>query len=110
MDNLTKSEINRYSRQILLPEIGFEGQLKLKTSSVLIIGIGGLGSPILQYLSSAGIGNIGIVDFDTVDESNLQRQVIYSSDDIGMSKVIAAKRRILQTNPHCNVITIEKKI
>jgi molybdopterin/thiamine biosynthesis adenylyltransferase/rhodanese-related sulfurtransferase len=108
--NVPSSEKTRYSRQVLLPEIGPEGQSKLKASSVLIIGIGGLGSPILQYLSSAGIGTIGIVDFDSVDESNLQRQVIYSTDDIGMSKVIAAQRRIQQTNPYCRVIAIEKKL
>ena len=74
---LSAKEINRYNRQIMLPEIGMEGQQKLKSSSVLLVGAGGLGCPILQYLASAGVGKIGIMDFDKVDETNLQRQVLY---------------------------------
>jgi sulfur-carrier protein adenylyltransferase/sulfurtransferase len=107
---LTTVEINRYSRQILLPEIGMEGQQKLKASSVLLIGVGGLGSPVLQYLASAGVGKIGIVDFDKVDETNLQRQIIYSTDDIGSKKTEAAKRRIEQANPHIEIAAIDKRL
>jgi molybdopterin/thiamine biosynthesis adenylyltransferase len=80
---LTKDEITRYSRQIRLAEIGKEGQQKLKASSVLVVGAGALGCPVLQYLTAAGIGTIGIVDNDWIDESNLNRQVLYSQDDIG---------------------------
>lgn len=109
-NNLTPEEHNRYSRQILLPEIGLQGQTILKNSSVLIIGMGGLGCPVLQYLSAMGVGKIGIVDFDKVDTSNLHRQIIYTNNDIGLPKVIAAKSRIKQTNPCCNIISIEKKI
>jgi adenylyltransferase/sulfurtransferase len=107
---LTPKEINRYSRQIMLPEIGIEGQQKLKSSSVLLVGVGGLGCPILQYLASAGVGKIGIVDFDKVDETNLQRQVIYSTDEIGSQKVDAAGGRIKQINPHIEIVTINKRL
>jgi adenylyltransferase/sulfurtransferase len=107
---LTTKEINRYSRQIMLPEIGIEGQQKLKSSSVLLVGAGGLGCPILQYLASAGVGKIGIVDFDKVDETNLQRQIIYSTDEIGAQKADAAKRRTALNNPHIEIIAINKKL
>lgn len=107
---LTAKEINRYSRQIMLPEIGIEGQQKLKSSSVLLVGVGGLGCPILQYLASAGVGKIGIVDFDAVDETNLQRQVIYSTEEIGSPKVEAAAKKINAINPYIDVVAIDKKL
>lgn len=96
---LSIAENKHYSRHVLLPEVGISGQLKLKKSSVLIIGAGGLGCPVLQYLTAAGIGTIGIVDFDKVEESNLQRQILYSIDDIGQSKVDSAIQRLSRLNP-----------
>jgi len=103
--DLTNEEIARYSRHLLLPEIGIEGQKKLKAAKVLIVGTGGLGAPLALYLSAAGIGTIGIVDFDFVDESNLQRQIIHGTKDIGRPKVASAKDRMKSINPHINVIT-----
>jgi adenylyltransferase/sulfurtransferase len=94
--NLTPREIRRYSKQIMLPEIGISGQEKLKQAKVLVIGAGGLGCPVLQYLTAAGTGKIGIAEFDTVDETNLQRQVLYGSSDIGKLKSIIAKNRLEQ--------------
>ena len=99
------SEISRYSRQLILPEIGREGQEKLKSSSVLCVGSGGLGSPLLLYLSAAGVGKIGIVDFDLVDESNLHRQVIHSMKWLGKPKIESARSRITEINPNCIVET-----
>ena len=90
----TPQELKRYSRQILLPDLGMEGQKKLKDGSVLVIGAGGLGSPALYYLTAAGVGRIGILDFDTVDESNLQRQILYETDDVGISKTNRANNRL----------------
>ena len=84
--SLSREEISRYSRHLTLPEVGIEGQKKLKSSSVLCIGTGGLGSPLLMYLAAAGVGNIGIVDFDIVDKSNLQRQIIHSNETVGIPK------------------------
>lgn len=107
---LTAKEIKRYSRQILLPEVGMEGQQILKTSSVLLIGVGGLGSPVLQYLAAAGVGKIGIIDFDVVDDSNLQRQVIYSTDEVGIEKVFAARKKMEQANVHVEIVAINKKL
>jgi len=101
---LTNEEIARYSRHLLLPEIGVEGQVKLKNSKVLIVGTGGLGAPLALYLSAAGVGTIGLVDFDEVDASNLQRQIIHSSKDIGRPKVASAKDRIKGINPFVNVV------
>lgn len=95
---LSKEEKSRYSRHTMLQEIGVEGQLKLKNSSVLVVGAGGLGCPVLMYLAAAGVGRIGIVDADTVDESNLQRQVLYTNDDVGEFKAIAAKKRLVAQN------------
>ena len=103
--DLTNEEIARYSRHLLLPEIGIEGQKKLKAAKVLIVGTGGLGAPLALYLSAAGIGTIGIVDFDFVDESNLQRQIIHGTKDIGRPKVASAKDRMKSINPYINVIT-----
>jgi adenylyltransferase/sulfurtransferase len=102
---LSKEEIARYSRHLLLPEVGMEGQKKLKAAKVLIIGTGGLGSPLALYLAAAGIGTIGLVDFDFVDESNLQRQIIHGVQDVGRPKVASAKDRIKSINPHIKVET-----
>ncbi|GMQ81776.1 MAG: molybdopterin-synthase adenylyltransferase MoeB [Rhodothermia bacterium] len=100
---LTSSEISRYSRHLLLPEIGMEGQERLKESSVLVVGAGGLGSPLMMYLAAAGVGRLGIVDFDTVDESNLQRQVLYGKGDVGKKKVDAAISRLQDLNEHISI-------
>jgi len=101
--NLTEQQIERYSRHILLKEVGVEGQEKLMNAKVLIIGAGGLGAPIALYLAAAGIGNIGIVDADVVDLSNLQRQVIHFTADVGRSKVESAKEKMMQINPDVQV-------
>ncbi len=100
---LTKEEYERYSRHLILPEVGLEGQKRLKAASVLCIGTGGLGSPLLLYLAAAGIGRIGIVDFDIVDRSNLQRQVIHGTSWVGKPKIESAKDRIHEINPACQV-------
>lgn len=102
---LNPEELLRYNRQIRLPEIGEAGQEKLKSSKVLVIGAGGLGCPVLQYLTAVGVGTIGIVDFDKVDESNLQRQILYSVDDVGKLKVDCAVRKLTRQNPHVRFIT-----
>ncbi|HTS43974.1 MAG TPA: molybdopterin-synthase adenylyltransferase MoeB [Puia sp.] len=98
--NFSREELARYNRHIIIPEFGMEAQQKLKASKVLVIGSGGLGSPVLLYLAAAGIGTIGIVDFDVVDDSNLQRQVLFGVNEIGVPKVEAAKRRLESLNPH----------
>jgi adenylyltransferase/sulfurtransferase len=98
--NFSKEELARYNRHIIIPEFGLEAQQKLKASKVLVIGSGGLGSPVLLYLAAAGVGTIGIVDFDVVDDSNLQRQVLFGINEIGKPKVEAAKRRLESLNPH----------
>jgi sulfur-carrier protein adenylyltransferase/sulfurtransferase len=95
---LSQREIRRYSRQILLPEIGIRGQELLKQAKVLVVGAGGLGCPVLQYLAAAGTGKIAIAEFDMVDESNLQRQILYGSDDVGKLKSIIAANRVVQLN------------
>jgi adenylyltransferase/sulfurtransferase len=105
LSDLTNEEIGRYSRHLLLPEIGVEGQKRLKAAKVLLVGTGGLGAPLAMYLAAAGVGTLGIVDFDLVEESNLQRQVIYSTRDLYRPKVASAKDRIKGINPHTNVIT-----
>ncbi|GHV95755.1 molybdenum cofactor biosynthesis protein MoeB [Spirochaetia bacterium] len=105
LPDLTNDEISRYSRHLLLPEIGVEGQKRLKAAKVLLVGTGGLGAPLALYLAAAGVGTLGIVDFDVVEESNLQRQVIHSTRDVGRPKVASAKDRIKGINPHINVIT-----
>ncbi len=97
---LSQREIRRYSKQIMIPEIGVKGQEKLKKSKVLVIGAGGLGCPVLQYLTAAGVGKIAIAEFDMVDETNLQRQVLYGSDDVGKLKSIIAKNRLEHLNSH----------
>ena len=108
--NLNCEEIARYARHISLPEIGFKGQEKLKQSSVACIGTGGLGSPLLIYLAAAGVGRIGIVDFDVVEHSNLQRQIIHSTSSIGLLKTDSAKQHILKINPSCQVDLFNQKI
>lgn len=100
---LTQEEIFRYSRHLLIPEVGLEGQRKLKESSVLLVGSGGLGSPLALYLAAAGVGRIGIVDYDVVDDSNLQRQVIHDTSRLGILKVESARQRMIQLNPYIQV-------
>ncbi len=107
---LNKQEYERYSRHLILPEVGLEGQKRLKAASVLCIGTGGLGSPLLLYLAAAGIGRIGIVDFDVVDHSNLQRQVIHGTSWVGKPKIVSAKDRILEINPYCQVDLYETRL
>ena len=102
--DLTNDEIRRYSRHLILPEVGLAGQKKLRATSVLCIGAGGLGSPIAMYLAAAGIGRLGIVDFDLVDESNLQRQILHTDADVGWAKTESAKETIHGINPHVEVI------
>jgi molybdopterin/thiamine biosynthesis adenylyltransferase/rhodanese-related sulfurtransferase len=106
---LTKDDYERYSRHLILPEVGVDGQKRLKAASVLCIGTGGLGSPLLLYLAAAGIGRIGIVDFDVVDSSNLQRQVIHGTSWVGKPKIQSAKDRILEINPYCQVDLYETR-
>jgi adenylyltransferase/sulfurtransferase len=107
---LNKQEYERYSRHLILPEVGLEGQKRLKAASVLCIGTGGLGSPLLLYLAAAGVGRIGIVDFDIVDHSNLQRQVIHGTSWVGKPKIESAKNRILEINPFCQVDLYETRV
>ncbi len=107
---LTKEEYERYSRHLILPEVGLEGQKRLKAASVLCIGSGGLGSPLLLYLAAAGIGRLGLVDFDVVDSSNLQRQVIHGTSWVGKPKIQSAKDRILEINPNCQVDLYETRL
>lgn len=107
---LDDRQLERYSRQIILPMVGEEGQLRLLQSKVLVIGVGGLGSPVLLYLAAAGVGTIGIVDFDLVDSSNLQRQVIHTENDISRSKVISAKERIEHLNSDVVVETHPRRL
>ncbi len=109
-ENLNFEEITRYARHISLPEIGIKGQKKLKTSSVACIGTGGLGSPLLIYLAAAGIGRIGIVDFDVVESSNLQRQIIHTTNSIGLLKTDSAKNHLLKINPYCQVDLFNKQL
>jgi adenylyltransferase/sulfurtransferase len=106
---LNNEEIGRYSRHLILPEVAMEGQKKLKAASVLVIGTGGLGSPLAMYLAAAGIGRLGLVDFDVVDASNLQRQVIHSTRNVGRSKLESAKEYILGINPNVQVDTFEAR-
>jgi adenylyltransferase/sulfurtransferase len=107
---LTKDDYERYSRHLILPEVGVEGQKRLKAASVLCIGTGGLGSPLLLYLAAAGIGRLGIVDFDVVDHSNLQRQVIHGTSWVGKPKISSAKHRIHEINPFCQVDAYNTRI
>jgi sulfur-carrier protein adenylyltransferase/sulfurtransferase len=107
---LTVDEVRRYSRHIIIPEVGMAGQKRLKNARVLCVGAGGLGSPALMYLAAAGVGTLGIVEFDTVDESNLQRQIIHGQSDIGRSKAESARDSVLEINPHVNVIVHDTRL
>lgn len=100
MSLFSKAELERYSRHLIIPEFNMEGQRRLKESRVLVVGAGGLGSPLLQYLTAAGVGTIGVVDFDEVDTSNLQRQVLYTVDDVGQPKATQAAKKMERLNPH----------
>src|SRR3989441_3757743 len=104
LPELTNDEIKRYSRHLIMPEVGVEGQRKLKAAKVLCIGAGGLGSTAAMYLTAAGVGMRGIVDFDVVDFSNLQRQILHSTNDVGKSKLQSAKEKLIAMNPHVNVV------
>jgi len=110
LPELSNEEIKRYSRHLIMPEVGVDGQKRLKAGSVLCIGAGGLGSPAAMYLAAAGVGRIGIVDFDVVDFSNLQRQIIHGTPDVGRSKLASAKDRLLALNPHIQVDTYEEAL
>lgn len=110
MSALSKQELTFYSRHLLLDEIGVEGQTKLKQARILIVGVGGLGTPVATYLAAAGVGNIGIVEFDSIDLSNLHRQVLYTHSDVGLSKAQCAKTRLLELNPHINIDVFETRL
>src|SRR5438046_4021315 len=107
---LTREELVRYSRHILLPQLGAEGQRALKKSRVLLVGAGGLGSPVALYLAAAGVGTIGLVDFDAVDLSNLQRQILHGSAGIGSSKIDSARDRLRDINPNVRVEAHETRL
>lgn len=107
---LSNEEIRRYSRHLIMPEVGMAGQRRLKQGSVLLIGTGGLGSPLALYLAAAGVGHLGLVDFDVVDESNLQRQIVHGSATVGMPKIESARRRLLDLNPFIEISTYEAQI
>jgi adenylyltransferase/sulfurtransferase len=110
LPDLSNEEIARYSRHLILPEVGLEGQKKLKAARVLMIGTGGLGSPLGLYLAAAGIGTLGIVDFDVVDESNLQRQIIHGTKDVGRPKIASARDRLQDINPNTNIEAFETRL
>ena len=107
---LSNEEILRYSRHLIMPEVGMEGQLKIKNAKVLCIGAGGLGSPLALYLGAAGVGTLGIVDFDVVDYTNLQRQIIHSTADVGRKKLDSAADRLKAINPFVNIKKIETRL
>src|SRR5207245_4219772 len=107
---LNKDEILRYSRHLSMPEVGMEGQQKLKAARVLCIGTGGLGSPLALYLAAAGVGTLGLVDFDVVDFTNLKRQVIHVTSDVGRPKLESAREKIAAIKPYVNVKTFETKL
>jgi molybdopterin/thiamine biosynthesis adenylyltransferase/rhodanese-related sulfurtransferase len=109
-DALTREEVMRYSRHLIIPDVATAGQKRLKNAKVLAVGAGGLGSPTLMYLAAAGVGTLGIVDFDTVDESNLQRQIIHGQSDIGRSKAQSARDSVLEINPLINVVLHEDRL
>jgi adenylyltransferase/sulfurtransferase len=107
---LTVDEVRRYSRHLIIPDVGMTGQKRLKNAKVLVVGAGGLGSPALLYLAAAGVGTLGIIDFDIVDESNLQRQIIHGQADVGRSKAVSAKESIQEANPFVDVVLHEERL
>ena len=107
---LTVDEVKRYSRHLIIPEIGMTGQKRLKNARVLVVGAGGLGSPTALYLAAAGVGTLGIVDFDVVDESNLQRQIIHGQSDVGRPKAQSARDSIREINPYVTVMLHEERL
>ncbi|HKW09648.1 MAG TPA: ThiF family adenylyltransferase, partial [Gemmatimonadaceae bacterium] len=109
-DALTNEEVLRYSRHLILPDVGVDGQRKLKAGRILLIGAGGLGSPLALYLAAAGVGTLGLVDFDVVDVSNLHRQVLHGTKDVGRSKLESARERIQDVNPHVHVEPYETRL
>src|SRR5215471_1505900 len=109
-DDLTVDEVRRYSRHLIIPDVGKTGQRRLKNAKVLVVGAGGLGSPALMYLAAAGVGTLGIVDFDVVDESNLQRQIIHGQSDVGKPKAVSAKETINQITPLVKVNLHEERL
>ena len=109
-DQLSIDEVRRYSRHLIIPDVGMTGQKRLKNAKVLVVGAGGLGSPALLYLAAAGVGTLGVVDFDEVDESNLQRQVIHGQSDIGKPKAVSAKESIAEVNPYVNVVVHRERL
>ncbi|MEV7431525.1 adenylyltransferase/sulfurtransferase MoeZ [Nocardioides sp. NPDC092400] len=109
-DELTIDEVRRYSRHLIIPDVGMTGQKRLKNAKVLVIGAGGLGSPALLYLAAAGVGTLGIAEFDEVDESNLQRQIIHGQSDIGKSKAVSAQESIAEANPYVEVVLHEERL
>lgn len=110
LTGLSNEEIRRYSRHLIMPEVGLEGQKKLKAARVLTVGAGGLGSPLALYLAAAGIGTLGLVDFDVVDDSNLQRQVLFGTSDVGRPKLSAAAERLKDLNPNVDVVLFEERL
>jgi adenylyltransferase/sulfurtransferase len=109
-DSLSADEVRRYSRHLIIPDVGMIGQKRLKNARVLCVGAGGLGSPALMYLAAAGVGTLGIVEFDTVDESNLQRQIIHGQSDIGRPKAESARDSIKEINPYVDVIIHDERL
>jgi len=109
-EGLTVDEVRRYSRHLIIPDVGMSGQKRLKNAKVLCVGAGGLGSPALMYLAAAGVGTLGVIDFDLVDESNLQRQIIHGQSDIGRSKTQSARDTVREINPFTNVIVHEERL
>src|SRR6201982_1102405 len=107
---LTNDEIQRYSRHLIVPEVGMEGQQKLKAARVLCVGTGGLGSPLALYLNAAGVGTLGIVDFDVVDVTNLQRQIIHSTADVGRTKLDSAEEKLKAINPYINIRKFDTRL
>jgi adenylyltransferase/sulfurtransferase len=107
---LTREEILRYSRHLIMPDVGLKGQERLKDAKVLCVGTGGLGSPLAMYLAAAGVGTIGLVDFDVVDESNLQRQILHGTGDVGKRKVESARETLAEVNPNVNVVLHEERL
>ncbi len=107
---LSVDEVRRYSRHLIIPDVGMAGQKRLKNSRVLVIGAGGLGSPAPMYLAAAGVGTLGVIDFDVVDESNLQRQIIHGQSDIGTPKALSAKASIAEVNPYVNFVVHEERL